>query len=276
LGQIERKNEYLIMASFIFKQLEVIVIMVYLPPNNKEERRMIQREILERYINRSKNAQIIVMGDFNCILDPYQDKLHSSEYETFKVDPFIKWLQKQDFEDAFRLINPRSKKFSWTNGKQSTRIDQIWVTDDLIGGLYEADIQDMDIFTGSDHGAVLAKMELGHLISLVSYAELKRENFNRSVFLYDEATKEDWDNYRAEVERILKNKENLIQNLSDPSLTSEEESQKLLDEAWDLISKSILAAAQKMLPKKKIPTILATKLKRRKEIQTIAIRSSIR
>src|SRR5690242_7457653 len=79
LGQIERKSEYLIIASFMFKQLELIVMMVYLPPNNKEERKEIQKEILKRYMNRSKKAQLIIMGDFNCISDPLLDKSHSTE-----------------------------------------------------------------------------------------------------------------------------------------------------------------------------------------------------
>src|SRR5690348_6223146 len=66
LGQIKRRNKYLIIASFIFKQLELIIMMVYLPPNNKDKRKKVQKEILERYINQSKKVQLIVMGDFNC------------------------------------------------------------------------------------------------------------------------------------------------------------------------------------------------------------------
>ena len=45
LGQVERKSEYWISANFMFKQLEVMVIMVYILPNDKEKKNMIEKVI---------------------------------------------------------------------------------------------------------------------------------------------------------------------------------------------------------------------------------------
>jgi exonuclease III len=112
LGQIDRVNEYMIVANFIFKQLELMVIMIYMPPNNKEEQRRIQRAIIERYIKRTYRTQIVIMGDLNCIVDPELDKSSIIKHSSFKKELIIKWLIGQDFKDSFRIGNPKSKEFS--------------------------------------------------------------------------------------------------------------------------------------------------------------------
>ena len=47
----------------------------------------------------------------------------------------------------------------------------------------------MDVCTGSDHNAVLAKMELGYLVRPYSAAEIRKKKHERTVFLYNEAGK---------------------------------------------------------------------------------------
>jgi len=49
----------------------------------------------------------------------------------------------------------------------------------------------MDTCTNSDHKAVMAKIDLSYLITPYSAAEIKRENYKRTVFLYDKASEED-------------------------------------------------------------------------------------
>ena len=50
LGGIDRTNENIIIASFIFKQLEIVIIMLYMPPNSKKEHKKIQKTVIEKYI----------------------------------------------------------------------------------------------------------------------------------------------------------------------------------------------------------------------------------
>ena len=49
----------------------------------------------------------------------------------------------------------------------------------------------MDICTNSDHNVVIAKIDLRHLITTWGLAELKRSDQQRTIYLYDKATKED-------------------------------------------------------------------------------------
>ena len=63
-------------------------------------------------------------------------------------------------------------------------------------------------------------MELSYLIILYSAAEIRKKNYKRTVFLYDKATKEDWEKYRQELNSVLEKKIS-IQDLQWFSQTNE-------------------------------------------------------
>ena len=239
--------------------------MVYIPQNNKIERSIIQKALVEKYIKRSSRTQMIIMGDLNCIVDADLDRLQKSKQKSKKQDPLIRWLSRQEFQDAYRVINPNERKFSWSGRKQETRIDYIWVAEDLASSLLDAEIQEMDIWTNSDHGAMVARINLDHLIATYGKAKVKKENHQRTVLLYDKATKEDWDNYRNELEAQLKKKISLLelQQTSERGILDEKD--KRLDRWWDIISNAIWLAARKTLPKKRVLNTVENKKKRARE-----------
>src|SRR5690349_3272468 len=107
----------------------------------------------------------------------------------------------------------------------------------------------MDVCTSSDHGAVVAMIELGHLMSPYSVAEVLKRKYERMVYLYDEATKEDWERYRKKLDGLLKEKISL-QDMQCFSKTRESETnKKRINEWWDLISNGIIATVSKTIPK---------------------------
>ena len=123
----------------------------------------------------------------------------------------------------------------------------------------------MDLCTNSDHKAVIAKMDLSYLITPYSAAEIKKENFKRTVFLYDKASKEDWENYRQELDTFLERKIS-IQDLQRFSRTNEgTRNNDRINEWWDVISNSIVEVARKHIPKKKVSNTLTGKKKIAKE-----------
>src|SRR6185436_12315269 len=130
LGRIDRVNEYIVLASFMFKQLEIMVIMMYLPPNDKEKQRLIQKTIIDKYIKRLERTQMVIMGDFNSVVDVNLDRLTKSKKKQQKPNPLLGWLERQEFKDTFRLINPESKEVSWSGRGSGSRIDYIWITEE--------------------------------------------------------------------------------------------------------------------------------------------------
>ena len=104
----------------------------------------------------------IVIGDFNHIIQPSINKSNRTN-NNFKKLLLHGWMRKQNFVDTFREMYPNKKSFSWSNRKDSTRIDQIWISDSLIFGLKEALIKEITFKMGSDHGLVVAKILLNYL-----------------------------------------------------------------------------------------------------------------
>ena len=110
-------------------------MVVYIPPNNKDIARLIQQKVIEWYMNRPPTVQYIIMEDFNSIINQSLDKSNPNLAHNIKLLPLHRWLLNQDFTDTFRFLNPDKIEFTWSNSNSASRIDQIWVSEDLIAGL---------------------------------------------------------------------------------------------------------------------------------------------
>ena len=153
----------------------------------KDNSKSNNKEIYQKVTSYTNNSN----EDFNSVSNIELDRSDNSQQRSFKQDPLLKWLTRQEFKDSYRLLNPESKEFSWSSRNLGSRIDQIWITEELADGLYEAEIQEIDVYTNSNHKAAVAKMNLNHLIEVYRAAEIKRANHQRTIFLCEEATKED-------------------------------------------------------------------------------------
>jgi len=147
----------MIEITLYFKQLELVVITVYIPPNDKIIGRNIQQKIVETVLKRKKQTQIIVMGDFNHTVDNILDRQHP-QTTNYKRLPIFNWMKKQDFKDTYRDLNPTSQQYTWSNGEAATRIDYIWISDGLVSGLRKAEVEEVEEITESDHKIVIAEI----------------------------------------------------------------------------------------------------------------------
>ena len=74
IGNIERINEFILIVKLYFKQMQLIIGVVYLPPNDKDLCKLIQRKLVEIVNANRQTAQIIFMGDFNFVVDSTLDR----------------------------------------------------------------------------------------------------------------------------------------------------------------------------------------------------------
>jgi len=101
----------MIEITLYFKQLELVVITVYIPPNNKTAGRNIQQKIVETVLRRKRQTQIIVIGDFNHTVDNILDRQHP-QTTNYKRLPIFSWMKKQDFRDMYRDLNLIGQQFT--------------------------------------------------------------------------------------------------------------------------------------------------------------------
>ncbi|CAG8458186.1 16172_t:CDS:2 [Gigaspora margarita] len=68
VGAVKRISEYMIEVCIYFKQLELVLVGVYILLNNKEITKKIQQKVVETVARKKGKMQIIILEDFNHIL----------------------------------------------------------------------------------------------------------------------------------------------------------------------------------------------------------------
>ena len=67
----------MISIRMYFKQLELVIIGVYIPPNDKITSRRIQQKLVEMVSERKQQEQFIILGDFNHTVDNVMNRQHA-------------------------------------------------------------------------------------------------------------------------------------------------------------------------------------------------------
>src|SRR5260363_327685 len=99
VGAVKRVSEYMIEITLFLKQMELVIIGVYMPPNDKIAMKKLQQRIVEVVSKRKNQTQIAIMGDFNHIADNVLDRMHPQTVN-YKRLPVFDWLKRQDFRDT--------------------------------------------------------------------------------------------------------------------------------------------------------------------------------
>ncbi|CAG8793482.1 10047_t:CDS:2, partial [Gigaspora margarita] len=184
-------------ARFYFKNIDLVVVVVYLLPSNEEESNKAIDEITNIY--NKKNEQ-------------------TSD---------IEWR---------RYINGWKKTTLWT--------------------LIDFCTQQQKRSHGSDHKAVSLILWLESQIFSTTRATEKNRRHYRTIYMYDNATVEEWKMYRSILNKKLNDGKEIFEKLECAENESSEKGSRnvqLIDQAWSIIKSSILEAANKSIPKKKEP-----------------------
>ena len=117
---------WLVVADIAVKTFEFRVIAVY-APNTAGERRSFFRR-LEPFLDDSK--QLVLMGDWNAILDPKVDKGGRGARGLGRCESsLIDFLTELDFIDRFRLDHPGREMWTWMDnlpsGQVRTYLDRV-------------------------------------------------------------------------------------------------------------------------------------------------------
>jgi exonuclease III len=124
VGRVRKINEYIIEITLYFKQMELIVIGVYIPPSDKEVGRSIQQKIVEIITKKNRRTQIMIMGDFNHTVNNVLDR-QNPQAASYKRLPLFSWIKRQDLYDTYREMHPTEQRYTWSNSETATRIDYI-------------------------------------------------------------------------------------------------------------------------------------------------------
>ena len=92
------------------------------------------------------------------------------------------------------------------------------MSEKLALGLLRAEIEDAKDLTNSNYKAVMAEVWIGHMTANNRKSKIKGKDQSRTIYLYDEAKREDWEDYAAELQKCLQKKRvakhvNIAQNV---------------------------------------------------------------
>ena len=106
----------------------------------------------------------------------------------------------------------------------------------------------METITDSDYRMVQIQLDSSRIIEKNKQRNKKRQKETRRLYLYHKATEENWNDYRHEVEKIIRN---ATKRKKKNRHKAEEEPKPDINEEWELIAKAIQAAASKHIPSTK-------------------------
>uniref|UniRef100_A0A803TVZ8 Reverse transcriptase domain-containing protein n=1 Tax=Anolis carolinensis TaxID=28377 RepID=A0A803TVZ8_ANOCA len=151
-----KDNEGRIVAAKIESNSETILICNIYAPNGPK-RKFVKN--LRNHIRDSDFNHIIIMGDFNGILEKNRDKKAYKKTITNNMLPqnFIDLKNEYDLHDSWRLRNPTQLDYTFYSSRHNSwsRIDMIWVSKLLTTKINKVEILARDL---SDHGAMLMEV----------------------------------------------------------------------------------------------------------------------
>ena len=124
-------------VSIKWNDTDIIVINIYAP--NLESERYTFFSDLNSLVCSLPHQNIILAGDFNCVIDCSLDKIGGSETASHSIESLIHCLENHNLIDCYRITNPDKKEFTWCNSLTGTRIDRIYISAHLSHLISECD-----------------------------------------------------------------------------------------------------------------------------------------
>jgi exonuclease III len=276
IHKVIRHKGHVLMLQFRFKgKRKLCVIQVYLP-NNKKQRNDIQNyleiKIKEERLN---NSNIIIMGDFNAVNEPLtdrsreQDVLPNESNQTrsprclwkpeAQIFPFLEDLGFLDIHKHWEEISSPKVPIShtWKNTVSSSRIDYMWLSQDLAINIYSFKNKAFDHITNSDHTLLQVSIFNDEILGYPKRADTYKKK-PRTIANLKEMTKEKWIEYSNEIEKeidrlqILKtiSRELMLSNKAKKENANNDN--KVLQKIWKLIENTITKVGKRIIPTKKI------------------------
>ena len=265
IHKIERFEGKMIILHFKFKgRKRLCIIQIYLPSEKRNSEKIqnhIQKVIKEE---RLVNSNIVVMGDFNAVNNPMVDR--STKKSDWKPEaPIFPYLEDSGFLDIHKhweeaIHNKKYPSHTWKNTKSSSRIDYIWLSQDLALNIYSFKNEEFDTITNSDHTLLQVAILSDEIIGGSKIANTYKKK-PRTILDLKKMTDEKWKSYSEEIEKeiirlgILKDikkereKKDESQELSQED---KERKEKRLQKIWDTLERTITRAGKNSIPTKKI------------------------
>ena len=155
----DRGGQYLI-AELAVEKNPLLLAIVYGPSN--EDDPAWWRDVYDK-ITSYNYLDVCIMGDFNIVLDTTMDQTnYVTNTRPNSTDLLNTWIENEELFDAFRLLYPEKKVYSWFQFKDAnnmanrkmSRIDHVFTSPSFISYISKIDYE-VSFLPNLDHGPVV-------------------------------------------------------------------------------------------------------------------------
>ena len=153
-------NDRIITANFKIEDEAFAIVNIYAPLGIKERKDFFLS--LSNSIKSLKETNIIICGDFNCVLDNDLDIISGEKHANSVVKSFSNLVSDNDLYDSWRMFHPAVKEFSWSrcNPFVARRLDYILTNPNCFNKTIESSLVSVPF---SDHRGCYIHLKLTHL-----------------------------------------------------------------------------------------------------------------
>ena len=165
IGKVDRYSPYALKIELFFKKTVIQVWVIYLPLADKKANRETQRTLIREICRNKINRYTCIIGDFNALSNTDLDTNNKNCKNQGLGKTLLEWLRNKDYIDTFRYLNPYKREYTWQKEESLSRIDYIWCGEEMSGIIDEVLVEDIAIYTGSDHKLIWAKINTSIILN---------------------------------------------------------------------------------------------------------------
>ena len=149
-------SEDRILGITVTREKENLLLVNVYAPNESSEKITFYNHIAEM-LNDFKEYEVILLGDFNCVLNNELDIVSGHPHNKIEIDKFNEALNRLGLYDAWRMFHPTEKDFTWNRFRPfiARRLDYCCVSDSIINSCVSCDHYGI---SNSDHKLVVLEL----------------------------------------------------------------------------------------------------------------------
>ena len=147
-------------VEFEIQSKKIAMVNVYAPNKSLEKQNFMDE--LATVVQNIDVHNIVVCGDFNCVLDNNLDIITGDTHPNITIKHFKDFVEKCDLYDSWRLFHSGEKEFTWSkqNPMSARRLDYIFVTSSLFDKTVASNITSI---SSSDHRGCTITVKLSQI-----------------------------------------------------------------------------------------------------------------
>jgi ribonuclease HI len=247
IESVEKIPGFMVAVNLLSRRRKTFICQIYLPCHKKESLQ-IQEELKKILgIKRKEKYSIILMGDFNAVVNPKRDRSIRDHQFTPNEEPEIPlfdYLLDNSFLDIQEIWEEENTSYTWRNNTSSSRIDYIWSTREIVAETTRFQNKYDQSISESDHTILALTIQLKSIIhkEKESPDQLRSKSHKFKTISLEETREDQWKDFKCKLDEKLK-KRQLKTQILDAQANQEENPEEKIGYLWNTFENLLIRAA---------------------------------